>query len=67
MSRVATMIREARERAGLTQARLAELLGVQQSHVSRWETGAVQPRAAMLERVLDALEPRKQSGTETGE
>lgn len=39
-------LREARSRAGLTQRSLAERLGVPQSSVARWESGAVEPRAS---------------------
>ncbi len=36
-------IRAARQRAGLTQGELGELLGIQQSSVSQWELGIVEP------------------------
>lgn len=38
----------ARERSGLTQKEVAEMMGVDQSAVSFWETGKTMPRAAML-------------------
>ena len=38
----------ARERSGLTQKEVAEMMGVDQSAVSFWETGQTMPRAAML-------------------
>lgn len=36
-------IKELRERAGLTQAALADKVGVSQHHISRWESGARKP------------------------
>lgn len=48
-------IRVIRKRAGLTQAQLAERAGVNQHHISRWETGQVRPGRENLERVADAL------------
>lgn len=38
------MRRALREQAGLTQAELAEALGVRRSTISRWETGDRTPR-----------------------
>ena len=46
---------EARLRAGLTQAQLADRLGTTQSAVARMEAGRWHPSVAMLERVADAL------------
>jgi len=43
MGRGADLIREARLRAGLTQAELQALTGTQRSVIARWEQGAVQP------------------------
>ena len=48
-------IREARERAGLTQAELAKRLGTAQSNVARWELDTVTPRADTLRRIREAL------------
>ena len=46
---LATRLREARTKAGLTQAGLAEALGVSRSAVAQWETGrAGQIRANLL-------------------
>lgn len=39
----ATLIAEARKRAGLTQAELASRLGTHQSVIARWETGRTSP------------------------
>ena len=49
------LLREARRAAGLTQTQLADLLGVAQQHVARWETGRVEPRARIAVRVSEAL------------
>ena len=48
------LVRSARERAGLTQAELAERAGVTQSVVARLERGAGNPTFLTLERVLHA-------------
>lgn len=52
--RVAELIRSARQQVGLSQADLAERVGSKQSVVSRWETGADEPRLSTLVRVLGA-------------
>jgi len=48
-------IREARRRAGLSQAELAELLGVRQSSVSQWERGSTKPSTIHLLALAAAL------------
>jgi len=48
------LIREARLRAGLTQAELGERLGKPQSVIARWERGAVDPSFEMLREVVRA-------------
>jgi transcriptional regulator with XRE-family HTH domain len=48
----ATLLREARLRAGLTQAQLAEKVGTAQSAVARWETGRTRPS---LETLVDLI------------
>jgi DNA-binding transcriptional regulator YiaG len=40
-----------RARLGLSQAQMAQLLGVSGLSVYKWESGKVQPRAAQLERI----------------
>lgn len=46
------LLREARLRAGLTQAQLARRAGTSQSAIARWESGAVQPS---FERLRDLI------------
>ena len=46
------LIREARLRAGLTQAELGERIGQQQSVIARWERGAVIPSLETLRQVI---------------
>lgn len=48
-------IKAIRTRAGLSQAEVAERMGVPQGHVSRWETGRHKPTRENLERIADAL------------
>ena len=49
-------IRRARLDRGMTQAALADLLGVSDRAVSRWETGAACPDVTLLSRLAMALE-----------
>lgn len=44
-----------RKRAKFTQAKLAELLGVEQPTVQRWETGKREPTFSMMTRIAQAL------------
>ena len=48
-------IAAARKKKGLTQAQLAELVGVDQALVSRWESGRVKPNAESMEKIREAL------------
>lgn len=48
-------IAAARRRKGLTQSQLAELVGVDQALVSRWESGKVKPNAESMEKIKEAL------------
>lgn len=50
----ARLIREARLRAGLTQAELAERLETHQSVVARWETGRSEPTLTTVVRAVRA-------------
>ena len=51
---VPTTVREARERAGLSQAELAERTGTSQATISAYETGRKQPSVDTLSRLLAA-------------
>lgn len=48
-------LRLAREDAGLSQQELAEIIGVKQSNISRWERGHVQPTQRNMDRLRSAL------------
>src|SRR5712691_12578319 len=50
----AQIIREARLKAGLTQAELAERLGRDRAQVARWETGGQEPSFENLRAVVEA-------------
>src|SRR4051812_28777677 len=58
MSTSSTALRQARLQAGLTQRALAELVGVRQPHIARWETGAQLPRVDTAVRIAVALDTR---------
>ncbi len=47
--------RRIRERATVTQAGLAQVLGVHQSTVNKWEAGTRSPQGDLLARYLEAL------------
>lgn len=46
-------IGEMRERAGMTQAQLADSMGVNPATVSRWESGDIHPVGSKLIRLAD--------------
>jgi hypothetical protein len=50
----AVVIRNARKRAGLTQAQLAQRLDKSQSEIGRWERGEVEPSFETLQRIVAA-------------
>jgi len=50
----AHLIREARLRAGLTQAELADRAGTTQSSIARWEGGGTKPSLETLSNLLEA-------------
>lgn len=52
---LARRIAEARRKAGLTQADLADRLGLAQSTLARWESGAREPARAAVKRLAAAL------------
>ncbi len=54
--RGAQLIREARLRAGLTQAELAERTGRERSVIARWEQGAVSPSFDNLLAIIEACD-----------
>jgi hypothetical protein len=48
------LIREARQRAGLTQQKLADLMGTSQPVIARWESGRRSPTVDTLVRAVRA-------------
>jgi transcriptional regulator with XRE-family HTH domain len=54
----AALVREARQRANISQAVLAKRVGTTQSAVSRWERGHEEPRLARLAAILRACDLR---------
>ena len=50
-----TVIRELREKSRMTQARLAEKLGVSDKTVSKWETGKGYPDITLLEPIAEVF------------
>jgi transcriptional regulator with XRE-family HTH domain len=54
----AKTLREARKRAGLTQAELARLTGTSQGAISAYESGRKDPSVATLSRLLSATGSR---------
>lgn len=48
-------LREARQRAGMTQAQLAEAIGCKQKDVSRWEAGLFEPGVLTVKKMAQAL------------
>ncbi|HVV52517.1 MAG TPA: helix-turn-helix transcriptional regulator [Polyangia bacterium] len=63
---VARRIREARERAGLTQEALAQRVRVETTTLSRYERGVIGVSLEMLELLADALHVPLRSLLETG-
>lgn len=51
-------LKEVRTEAKLTQAELAEKLGVTQRDISRWETGKRVPSALMVKKMAQVLDCR---------
>ncbi len=58
-------IRALRAAAGLTGSQLAELLGVDKSHVSRWENGKADPGVALWNTVADLAMDVMEGSTRT--
>ena len=48
-------ITNARKSANVSQLELAEMVGIQQSHLSRIENGRYMPRVDIVARIADAL------------
>lgn len=51
------MVRELRERAGLSQSQLASRSGVAQPNIAAYESGRRKPSAEMVERLRSAMRP----------
>ncbi len=54
---LARQVREARHQAGLSQANLADEVGIRQSSVGQWERGAATPTLGMFRRMVAVLGP----------
>ena len=50
-----TSISELRKKAKMTQAQLADAVGVKQSSVAQWENGKTVPRTSLLPAIASAL------------
>lgn len=48
-------LRELRKKKDLTQVQLSEQMGVSQSTICSWETGAAMPQASQLPKLADLL------------
>ncbi|MBR5889114.1 MAG: helix-turn-helix transcriptional regulator [Akkermansia sp.] len=48
-------LKQARQRAGMTQAQLAEAIGCKQKDVSRWEAGLIEPGVLTVKKMAQAL------------
>lgn len=55
---IAEMIIEARNEQGITQGQLAELTGVSQANISKFETGNSKPNILTLKKIADGLNKR---------
>ncbi|MBQ9647677.1 MAG: helix-turn-helix transcriptional regulator, partial [Oscillospiraceae bacterium] len=64
---VGNIIRQKREERGISQERLAELVGVSRQAVSKWELGQTQPALDNLERIEAALDLPSGTLTEAAE
>jgi len=54
-------LQELREQAILTQAELAEKVGVSSTTISHWETGSKRPRVANIRKLATALDVTPQA------
>ena len=48
-------LKQARQRAGMTQAQLADAIGCKQKDVSRWEAGLIEPGVLTVKKMAQAL------------
>ncbi|MBU9187016.1 helix-turn-helix domain-containing protein [Burkholderia gladioli] len=55
-ARVGTAIAEQRRARGMTQAKLAEMIDLEQEAISRWERGTRMPTLHRLQQLSDALD-----------
>lgn len=53
------ILKKLRIKAGLTQKKLAEIVGVSQAHVAKIERGKVDPRLSTVNKILEVLIDRK--------
>jgi transcriptional regulator with XRE-family HTH domain len=60
MVTVGEKLRKAREKRGLTQRQVAELVGVSQPAIQRWEAGDGSPRPKKLRKVAEVYGLRPQ-------
>jgi predicted transcriptional regulator len=56
-----TSLKKLRTEAGLTQKRLAELVGMSQAHIAKIERGKVDPRLSTINKILAVLAEGKKS------
>lgn len=49
-------IQDLRQRKGLSQAELAQRVGVDPSAVSKWESAGIYPKSTLLPKIADALD-----------
>ncbi len=61
MAVTGSTLKRLRTEAGLTQKKLAELVGVSQAHIAKIEQGKVDPRLSTINRVLQVLTEKTQN------